>query len=491
MDCNQATVALLGYSDKNELLDTHPSELSPEYQPDGQKSFDKAEEMMNIAITLGTHRFEWDHKRKNGEVFPVEVSLTAIPTDDGHMLHTVWRDVTERKKSEQERSTLVAQLHQSQKMEAIGHLAGGVAHDFNNLLQVILGYGEMALEQVEVEGRLRTSIVNVLKASERAKTLVDQLLSFSRQQVLDIRGVDLNEIISDVTEMIHRVIGDHITLEVIAGNDLELVNADKGQLGQVLMNLCVNARDAMPGGGVITIKTENVTIDEDYQASHDWVVKGQYVLMEVSDTGSGMDDETLSKLFEPFFSTKDQGRGTGLGLATVYGLVQQHKGTIDVQTEVGKGSRFRIFLPTYTGAVLPEADSAQPIAAGGNETILIADDEESVCAVNEAILTDAGYTVLTARDGEDAIRVFDQHADEIDMALLDVMMPKLGGRAVYDHIHARFPDISVLFASGYSSDGIHSDFVLDEGMQLLKKPFYRDELLRTVRKILDARIAPT
>lgn len=489
VDCNQATVDMLGYSDKAELLDTHPSELSPEVQPDGQKSFDKAEELMNTAISLGTHRFEWDHKRKSGEVFPVEVSLTAIPADDGYMLHTVWRDVTERKKSEIERTALLAQLHQSQKMEAIGHLAGGIAHDFNNLLQVMLGYGEIALLETDKNDNLRTSIENIMSATERATTLVDQLLSFSRRQVLEVQGVDLGELVLDVAEMIQRVIGDHITLEIQGADELNPVNADKGQLGQVLMNLCVNARDAMPTGGVITIKTENVNFDVGYQASHDLVEPGQYVLMEVSDTGCGMDSETVSKAFEPFFSTKAQGRGTGLGLATVYGLVQQHGGIIDLSSDPGQGAMFKIYLPRSVGAVSPTIDKPERTVIGGNETILVADDEESVCAVNKAILTDAGYTVFTAIDGEDAIRVFDLNADEIDMALLDVVMPKLGGRAVYDHIHARFPSTRVLFASGYSTDGIHSDFVLEEGMHLLKKPFFRYELLQAVREILDSRVA--
>jgi CheY-like chemotaxis protein len=370
-------------------------------------------------------------------------------------------------------------------MEAVGQLAGGVAHDFNNLLQVILGYSDVVLSGDGEVSTTRTSIEEIMKAAERAKTLVQQLLAFSHRQVLDIEDVNLNQVVTDLMKIIQRVIGNHITLEIIYGHDLGTVRADPGQIDQILMNLCVNARDAMPAGGTITIETENVRIDKDYCENNAWAKPGHYVLLSVTDTGCGMSDEIIENAFEPFFTTKSVGKGTGLGLSMVYGLVTQHKGMINVYSEVDKGTTFKIYLPLIERSAAAVGDKIESPVAGGSEIILVVEDEKVVREMCQLFLKTAGYKVLIACNGEEAIRVLEERTDEIDLALLDVMMPKIGGRTVYEHIHKTGLDIPVLFSSGYSMNAIHTNFILDEGLTLLQKPFLRDDLLQSIRIILD------
>ena len=400
-------------------------------------------------------------------------------------LVAIYDDISERKQAEQDRTTLETQLRHSQKMDAVGQLAGGVAHDFNNLLQVILGYGEITLENSRESDPTHMHVTKMMNAADRAKTLVGQLLAFSHRQVLDMKDVNLNRVVSDLMEMIQRVIGTNITLDIIADDNLGTVSADPGQLDQILMNLCVNAQDAMPTGGTITIKTGNVQIDADYCETHTWANPGSYALLSVTDTGCGMDDETITNAFEPFFTTKGVGKGTGLGLSMVYGLVTQHQGLIHIDSEIDKGTTFRIYLPLVERSAATVAHQAKASVSGGVETILIAEDEESVLELSRLLLEDAGYNVLTACDGEEAIRTCEKHAGEISLALLDVMMPKVDGFAVYEHIQKTQPVISVMFSSGYNIDAIHTNFILDEGLILLQKPFQRDELLQSVRTALD------
>ncbi len=395
------------------------------------------------------------------------------------------QDITDRKQAEAERGKLEAQLRQAQKMEAVGQLAGGVAHDFNNLLQVILGYGDLALDEAGSDSVAGASIKEMLRAGNRAKTLVRQLLAFSRRQVLDMKDIDLNKVILELTKMIRRVIGEHIDLNVITGHDLGTVHADPGQIEQILMNLCVNARDAMPEGGTITIETENVRIEENYCQTHAWAEAGRFVLLSVTDTGHGMDEMTLANVFEPFFTTKGVGEGTGLGLSTVYGLVKQHRGTVEVYSEVGKGTTFKIYLPLAERSAVTVGDKIEGPVPRGSETILLAEDDETVRNLAKSFLERSGYNVLAARNGEEALEVFKNHADEIDLALLDVMMPKLGGKAVLQRIRETRPDIRMIFASGYSMNAIHTNFILDEGLALIQKPYRRDVLLRKIREVLD------
>ena len=301
-----------------------------------------------------------------------------------------------------------------------------------------------------------------------------------------MRELNLNHVIGNVTKMLRPLIGEHVSLEILPGRELGTIQADPGQIEQILVNLCLNARDAMPLGGSIAIETENILFDPAYCRTHAWAEPGRYALLSVSDTGHGMDADTLERIFEPFFTTKEVGEGTGLGLATVYGLVKQHGGLIHVYSEIGQGTIFKLYFPLVervASAVGHEIDG--PIR-GGRETILLAEDDEFVRNLNETILQRAGYSVLTASDGEEAVELFNAHSTEIDLALLDVMMPKLGGRGVYERIRENCPKMRVLFASGYSMNAIHTDFVLHEGLHLIQKPCGRERLLHKIRQVLDA-----
>ncbi|MBN1868706.1 response regulator [Candidatus Sumerlaeota bacterium] len=423
-------------------------------------------------------RIRW-HRWIHHALFDAEGAVVAY--------QAIGEDVTERKRADEEKARLAAQLIQAQKMQAVGQLAGGIAHDFNNLLQAIQGHCELGLEELATDAPSRAELESIMYAAGRAAALVKQLLAFSRRQVLELSDLDLNEVIANLLKMIQRVIGENIALDVIPGHNLGTVHADRGQVEQIVMNLCVNARDAMPDGGNITLQTDNVQLDEAFCKIHSWAEPGRYVLLRISDTGCGMSEETLSSIFEPFFTTKDVGQGTGLGLSTVYGIVKQHDGMIHAASEPGRGSTFEVFLPLVERPSRVMENNAEDPAPGGDETILMAEDDELVRNLGKLILEKAGYSVLTAADGEQALRLFDAHSDEIDLALLDVMMPKLSGKAVLDHLRKRRPDTRVVFSSGYSMDNMHADFFLDEGIQLVQKPYQRVALLQSVRKALDSR----
>ena len=380
---------------------------------------------------------------------------------------------------------LEEQYRQAQKMEAVGQLTGGIAHDFNNLLQVINGGTEMALLDLDADHPVRETLKDVVEAGQQASRLVEQLLLFSRRQIMRPISLDLNEVVSGVLEMLRRVIGEQVRLEWNPHSGGGAIRADRGMVEQALVNLSVNARDAMVGGGTLKVETEDVTIDEAYCEARPGAVPGRYVLLRVSDTGSGMDTETLDQAFEPFFSTKETGKGTGLGLATVYGIVRQHEGMIDVHSEPGRGTTFEVYWPVTSPAADGSKEEIETSMEGGDETILLAEDEGMVRRMARTILERAGYTVLTARTGLEAVKLFEEEDGEVDLAILDVVMPELGGREAHDRIRARRPNVKVLFASGYSENAIHSNFILDRGFNLIQKPFTRRDLLRAVRKILD------
>lgn len=420
----------------------------------------------------------------------VEVSgtdeLSAFASHLNGMLDKLEEDVARREREERERKNLEEQFRHAQKMEAIGQLAGGVAHDFNNLLQVILGHLDLMQRAPGLGHITHADIAAIREAAEKAADLTRQLLAFSRRQIIQPERLDLNEVILDVLKMVRRVIGEHIEPCFIPGQHLGTIQADRGQLAQILMNLCVNARDAMPGGGRLTIETQAVQLDNDHAERFSGAVPGPYVRLSVADTGQGMDDETKAHIFEPFFTTKELGRGTGLGLATVYGIVKQHGGFIEVESRKEMGATFHIYLPVVEGP--PEKREHKPVqqAAGGTETILVAEDEEPVLNLTTRILRGAGYTVLTANDGEEALRIFERNAATVDLALLDVIMPSMNGREVMERIQAIDGHTRFLFCSGYSEDTIDKDFVIEKGVRLVPKPYARTELLRAVRETLDA-----
>jgi CheY-like chemotaxis protein len=380
---------------------------------------------------------------------------------------------------------LEQQLRQAQKMEAVGRLAGGIAHDFNNLLGVIIGYSEIFEERLGQSDPLRPKAELIKKAGQRAATLTRQLLAFSRQQVLEPKVLDLNAVVADTLKMLQRVLGEDIELIMVPGPELGRIKADQGQIEQIIMNLAVNARDAMPHGGKLTISTVNEELDEVYARQHPAVVPGSYVMFAVSDTGCGMDRETQTHIFEPFFTTKELGKGTGLGLATVYGVVKQTGGYIWVYSEAGRGSTFKIYLPR-----IEEAMTASDPAKGGKEigrgweTVLLVEDAQPLRELARELLEASGYTVLEAGSGAEAIQVAEQHLGPIHLLLTDVVMPGMDGPKVAECITRIYPGIKVLYASGYTDDAIVHHGVLDSGITLLQKPFTHATLTNKVREVL-------
>jgi len=389
-------------------------------------------------------------------------------------------DITERK-------SLEAQLRQSQKMEAIGQLAGGIAHDFNNLLTVINGYSELMLLSLPVEHPHCATFEQIRQAGEKASRLNRQLMAFSRQQVLQPKVLDLNAVVANIDTMLQRVIGEDIDLLTILSPGLASVKADPGQIEQVLMNLLVNARDAMPAGGRLTIETADVVLDTDYARTHVAVNPGRYVMLAVSDNGCGMDAETQARIFEPFFTTKELGKGTGLGLSTVYGIVKQSGGHIEVYSEPGRGTTFRIYLPRIEEAAeAVEPGKAREQLPRGSETILLVEDEAGVRTLAKTILQTHGYTVLDAAQGKDAFLLSGQHEGLIHLMVTDMVMPEMSGREVADRLKPLRPNMKVLFMSGFTDKAMVHHGELDRGMAFLQKPFTPQTLARKVREVLDA-----
>ncbi len=417
----------------------------------------------------------------------ISISPVALEGEEPFGSVVVINDVTEQ-------YSLQEQLQQSQKMKAIGTLTGGVAHDFNNLLTVILGNTHLALRTLQFDNPLQLRLVEVEKAANRAALLTRQLLAFSRRQHLERRSINLNHIISEIMKLLRRIIGEDVEVRVIATTGLSAVFADPAQIEQIIMNLAVNARDSMTAGGQLTIETSNITLDKSYQHRYPDVKHGKYVQITVSDTGTGMDAETQKHIFEPFFTTKEVGKGTGLGLSMVYGIVKQHDGHINVYSELGHGTTIKIFLPVVESAVELEAPEIQlPLLVGGTETILVAEDEEPLRRLAKDILEGLGYTVLMAKNGEEAVERYEQNRERIDMLLFDVVMPRMSGWEAYERIHELGGDMPLIFMTGYSSETVQSRFIKrnesmeESGAVVLQKPYNVEGLGRKVREVLDTK----
>jgi PAS domain S-box-containing protein len=419
--------------------------------------------------------------RKDGTVIEVNLSTAQLVDAAGTVLGvlSIRMDLTQQKKLED-------QLRQAHKMEAVGQLAGGVAHDFNNLLTVIMGYSEEMIEKLRPEDPMRALLQEVHKAGERAAGLTRQLLAFSRKQILQPRVLDLNELVANVQKMLGRLIGEDIQLSINLAPGLGRVKADPGQIEQILINLAVNARDAMPTGGKLSIETNNVVIDEGQALTCAELPPGRYVRLVVGDTGCGMDVRTLDHMFEPFFTTKELGKGTGLGLATVYGIIKQSGGHVRASSELGKGASFEIYLPTIEASVAERGPSLYRLAApGGNETVLLVEDEDGLRGLTSQVLQTHGYTVLEANNGVEALRITEKAEVAVDLLLTDVVMPRLGGRALAEAIASRYPKANVLYISGYTDDAVIRNGVFQAENEFLQKPFTMDAMLRKVREVLD------
>jgi signal transduction histidine kinase len=421
------------------------------------------------------------NRRKDGTLYEAEAVISPVRDASGRIVNfvAVERDVTRERLLEE-------QVRQSQKIEAVGRLAGGVAHDFNNLLTIITGYSQLALERLKPEDPVAAHIGEVKKAADRAASLTRQLLAFSRRQVLAPQILDLNTVVANMDKMLRRLIGEDIELETRLAPDLDRVKADPGQIEQVILNLAVNARDAMPRGGRLTIETTNFVLNENYAQAHFPIRPGNYVMLAVTDTGTGMSPETLEHIFEPFFTTKEQGKGTGLGLAMVYGIVKQSGGYIYVYSELEHGTSFKIYLPkAEVKGEAQEAGPAEGHAARGVETILVVEDEASVRDLVKGVLERQGYSVLEARDGLEALEVCERHSGPIDLTLTDVVMPQMSGKELAARLKEKYPEMKVIFMSGYTEDSAIRSRILEKSAAFVQKPFGPEALARRVREVLD------
>jgi PAS domain S-box-containing protein len=473
---NQAGEQITGYTLEEALALNVTQTVAPEFLA-------KAREMLARKLSgENVTAYEMEIIAKDGHRITVEAN-TKLVFQDGVPIGVqgIARDVTQRKQLED-------QLRQSQKMEAIGQLAGGVAHDFNNLLTAINGYSALALQRIDENHPVRGYLEEVKKAGDRAANLTRQLLAFGRKQILQPLAINMNDVVTDMNKMLQRLIGEDIRLTAKLDPALKKIKADPGQVEQVLVNLVVNARDAMPQGGKLTIETATVELDSEYANKHVGFAPGNYVMLAVSDTGSGMDGKTQARIFDPFFTTKEKGKGTGLGLSTVYGIIKQSGGNISVYSELGHGTTFKVYLPGLAAAP-PKAEApVENAVVGGSETILLVEDEDVVRGLARKILEHAGYNVLEASRGAEAFQLCQEQAQPVDLLLTDVVMPETSGKEVADRLSKEQPGLRVLFMSGYTDEAIVHHGVLDSNVEFIQKPFTPAALVRKVREVLDAEL---
>jgi two-component system cell cycle sensor histidine kinase/response regulator CckA len=462
---------------KEQLLGRTPLELYPDFEKSGMYALLQRCSRERVPL-----RMEEELTLADGQQAFFEVNIRPIP--EGLVILSI--DATERRRTEEARESLEEQLRQSQRMDAVGRLAGGIAHDFNNILSIILGYGETLLEDLDRSDPKRADVLEMHKAAARAAELTKQLLMFSRQQMVEPRILDMNEVLSAMHKMLKRLLGEHIELDIQLQPGLGRVRADRGNIEQVIMNLVVNARDAMPRGGKLTVTTANVSTDEAFTSTHADAEPGAYVRLSVTDTGVGMEKATRLRIFEPFFTTKEQGKGTGLGLSTVFGIVKQSHGGVWVHSEPGHGSTFEVYLPRTEADVESSRASEHPIERRGSETILLVEDEEAVRTMAQRMLERNGFRVIVARDPADALRIASEPEQRIDLLLTDVVMPVMSGAALAAQLTARRPDLVVLYVSGYTDGTVGAHGVLESGASFLQKPFTSEQLVLKLRSVLDA-----
>jgi len=484
VDCNQRAANMYGLA-KEDIIGRFPADLSPQVQPDGRASSVASAEKVLAALGGAPQFFEWRSLRSDGVIFDTEFSLNRTEVGGLVFVQAIVRDVTERKRAKEEKEKLEAQLFQAQKMESVGRLAGGVAHDFNNMLSVIIGRTEMALQSEISSDELRLNLQEILRAGQHSADLTRQLLAFARKQTAAPRILDLNDTVSGLLKMLRRLIGEDISLHWEPGRDLWKVKIDPSQVGQILANLVVNARDAVLGAGSVAITTENIVIDDSRRAVNPEFVPGDYVLLTVSDTGAGMSTEVCEKIFEPFFTTKELGKGTGLGLSTVYGIVKQNEGFIYVESQPGKGATFKIYLPRFDAADAQVSCQEEPGGhPTGTETILLVEDDGAILLLTRLMLEKLGYTVISAQSPAQAISLAGKHQGDLHLLITDVVMPEMNGRELVEKLRAMRPGLKCLYMSGYTFDVIAHRGILDEAVNFIEKPFSLQAIAQGVRKAL-------
>jgi two-component system cell cycle sensor histidine kinase/response regulator CckA len=473
---NPAFEKLTGYS-RAEALGENPRLLKS-----GRHGAAFYEEMWATLTRGETWSGHIVNRRKDGTFFEEDAVISPIRDGAGTTVSyvAVKKDVTHERDIED-------RLRQAERVESLGHFAGGIAHDFNNLLMAILGSTELLQQRLSVDDASQVQLGTIKRTAERAAELTRGMLAFARRQVLDPVDLDLGELVGGMLPMLRRLIPEDISVDHIPGHELGTVRADRGQMEQILLNLCLNARDAMPHGGTITIETENVLINGPYVLTHPWAKQGRYVLLSVTDAGTGMDPETLSHVFEPFFTTKEQGKGTGLGLATVYGIVKQHHGMIHAYSEPGRGTTFKVYLPVVERRALAVDTKINGPVLGGDETILVVEDEAEVRQVLVEVLSSFGYRVLEATDGSEALEVIRREAETLKLVLTDVVMPRMGGKDLCQAAQQIAPHVLFLFSSGYTENVVHDGFIKKTSVQFIAKPYGIDTLARKVREVLDSR----
>jgi len=475
---NETAVKVLGYS-RQELLDMGPADIDA-FLSAGEIGR-RVKEMKMDARQV----FETEHRTKKGRIITVEISSSLVSYRGGPAILSIARDITDRKRAEKERAKLQAQLMHAQKMESVGRLAGGVAHDFNNMLTVIIGHTDFVLVNLDKSHSLYSQLKEIRKAAQRSSDLTSRLLAFARKQTIAPKVMGLNETLEGMLKMLQRLIGEDIDLRWLPAQNLWPVKMDSSQIDQILANLCSNARDAIKDVGEITIETHNVTLDENYCAVRAGFLPGDYVLLEVSDDGCGMDKEILSHIFEPFFTTKEVGKGTGLGLPTVYGIVKQNKGFINVYSERGEGTTVKIYLPRHAEKVEQTGEGAEsePVTLQ-QETVLLVEDEPMVLKMGKIMLERLGYDVLSAGSTAEAMKLAREYKEKIHLLMTDVVMPEMNGRQLAVQLRERHPGMKNLFMSGYTANVIAHHGVLDKGMNFIQKPFSLHELALKVREAL-------
>jgi len=484
LSVNPALARMFGFSSPREMIDTVKNLNQELYvNPNDREHM--------LEILLQNHQiegYEVEFYRKDRSKIWISLNIHVVRDAKGNPLYFEGTNVeiTQRKQAEEERRKLEEQLMQAQKMESVGRLAGGVAHDFNNMLTPIMGYAEMLLDDLAPDDPHRNNVAQISHSAERSKGLVMQLLAFARRQTLEMKPVNLNRVITGVKNMIQRTLQENVKIEIRQAPVLGVIQADTGQVEQIILNLSVNAQDAMPDGGAIFIETSEVVLDDTYARTHEGITPGHYIMMSFIDTGTGMDKETLEHIFEPFYTTKGAGKGTGLGLATVYGIVKQHGGHISVYSEIGKGTIFRIYFPNYEGVDAPaSAIRMKEKPLHGTETVLVVEDENQVRDITVNALRHYGYTVLEAQDGRTAQEAFNSYQGDIHMLLTDVILPDMNGRMVYTQLSSLRNELKVLYMSGYTSDVISHHGVLEPGVHFIQKPFNLQDLAYKVRDVLD------